>query len=146
MKDDKDDGEGEVKQVAYLVGIPQVMEEYVPPLLNLPSFLLALGVDCNWEQEKLCFDTVSRAIASFYQLSHPSSYLNVDGSPSSSSSSSSSSFSSSSSSSPSLAWQVENLMLPCMRDNLLPSRGRAVDGTITLVARLENLYKIFERC
>jgi DNA mismatch repair protein Mlh1 C-terminus len=38
------------------------------------------------------------------------------------------------------------VVLPAMRSFLVPGRERATDGSVVELTRLEQLYKIFERC
>jgi DNA mismatch repair protein MLH1 len=53
---------------AMLVGIPELLEQYNPPLMVLPLFLLKLARDCNWTSEQECFESVARCIADFYSV------------------------------------------------------------------------------
>uniref|UniRef100_A0A0D9VAD6 DNA mismatch repair protein Mlh1 C-terminal domain-containing protein n=1 Tax=Leersia perrieri TaxID=77586 RepID=A0A0D9VAD6_9ORYZ len=50
--------------------LPVVLDQYTPDMDRLPEFVLALGNDVNWENEKECFRTVAAAIGNFYAL-HP---------------------------------------------------------------------------
>jgi DNA mismatch repair protein MLH1 len=58
------DGEGQV----VLETIPDVVGGYVPPLAMLPLFLLRLALECNWDSEKECFQSVAQELAKFYQI------------------------------------------------------------------------------
>ena len=40
---------------------------YIPDLTQLPSFVLRLASDVEWNVEKDCFDTVCRVMAKFYR-------------------------------------------------------------------------------
>ncbi len=43
-------------------------------------------------------------------------------------------------------WSVQHVIMPALRLFLRPGRGRASDGSVVELTRLENLYRIFERC
>ena len=49
-----------------LVGLPVLCEGHAPNLARLPEFCLSLAHEVNWEEEKPCFETCARSIASFY--------------------------------------------------------------------------------
>jgi len=49
-----------------LVGLPQVLPDYVPPLARLPLFLLRLATDVEWGAEQRCFDTLTQELADLY--------------------------------------------------------------------------------
>jgi len=160
--------------------LPELLEHYTPPFGRMPMFLLRLGVDCVWDREQECFQSVCKEIACFYQL-QPGMYLNQDESvsvPSSTSpdfggaissvvvsssslasastsassaaslsaSSPASTSASSASQSPSLRWIIQNVLFPSFRVSFTAPKHFATDGTVTQIACLENLYKIFERC
>lgn len=50
--------------------LPLLLDHYTPDLDRLPSFVLALGNDVDWDSEKECFESLSLAFADFYAL-HP---------------------------------------------------------------------------
>jgi hypothetical protein len=41
--------------------------DYIPDLTQLPSFVLRLASDVEWNLEKDCFDTICRVMAKFYR-------------------------------------------------------------------------------
>ena len=43
-------------------------------------------------------------------------------------------------------WTAEHALLPALRAHLAPPRARAGDGSIVELARLDRLYRVFERC
>lgn len=45
-----------------------LLENYEPPLYNLPSLILHLAADVNWSSEKECFESFCREMASFYAV------------------------------------------------------------------------------
>ena len=51
-----------------MIVFPRIVAvDYVPDLTRLPSCVLRLATDVNWNSEKECFDTFCRAMARFYQ-------------------------------------------------------------------------------
>ncbi|CAK7199951.1 DNA mismatch repair protein Mlh1 [Sporothrix eucalyptigena] len=56
----------EVTPTGELLSIPLLIKGYTPPLAKLPQFLLRLGPRVRWNEEKGCFDTLLRELASFY--------------------------------------------------------------------------------
>ncbi|KAF8068255.1 Mlh1 [Scenedesmus sp. PABB004] len=51
-----------------LTGVPLLLEGYVPDLSCLPQLVLALARDVDWDSERACFESLARALASFYAL------------------------------------------------------------------------------
>lgn len=49
-----------------LCSIPLLVKDYTPSIAKLPQFLLRLGPYVNWNEEKGCFQTLLRELASFY--------------------------------------------------------------------------------
>jgi DNA mismatch repair protein MLH1 len=141
-----------------LLGIPELAEHYNPPLLLLPLFLLQLARDCNWNSEQECFESVAHCLAEFYKLRKESLYLTPkQPQPNAAKDGASASAASSSTTLarpggaaplPSLSWWVPNVLFPLLRhrSSFAPPASAATDGSVTQVAALENLYKIFERC
>ena len=43
-------------------------------------------------------------------------------------------------------WLIQHVMFPMMKLHLRPHKKRATDGSVVEVARLEKLYRVFERC
>ncbi|KIH90128.1 DNA mismatch repair protein MLH1 [Sporothrix brasiliensis 5110] len=56
----------EVTPTGELLSIPLLIKGYTPPLAKLPQFLLRLGPRVRWNDEKGCFDTLLKELASFY--------------------------------------------------------------------------------
>ncbi|KAL7976830.1 hypothetical protein Chor_008779 [Crotalus horridus] len=51
-----------------LTGLPLLIDNYVPPLEGLPMFILRLATEINWDEEKECFDSLSKECAMFYSI------------------------------------------------------------------------------
>ncbi|XP_041985317.1 DNA mismatch repair protein Mlh1 [Aricia agestis] len=106
-----------------LLALPLLLDGHTPYMGALPTYLVRLVTEVNWESEKECFDTFSRQTAIFY------SQVNPDSSTSSSE-----------------QWTQEHIIFPAIRKNFLPTTQFTTNGTILQVASLGDLYKVFERC
>ncbi|KAL0633304.1 DNA mismatch repair protein Mlh1 [Maublancomyces gigas] len=56
----------EITESGELTSIPLLLKGYMPSLGKLPSFILRLGPNVDWNSELECFDTLLREIALFY--------------------------------------------------------------------------------
>ena len=119
-----------------LSGIPDIIEGYTPNPIHLPKFLLNLVELTSWTEEKECFQSISRILASFYaDFSTHIQPTPID-----------SSLCDNNTLSSDTANIIQYLLFPSLRLHLLPPNSCLSDGTITQLASLEQLYKIFERC
>ncbi|GAB2271897.1 DNA mismatch repair protein [Dionaea muscipula] len=58
--------------------LPVVLDQYTPDMDRVPEFVLCLGNDVDWEDEKNCCQAISAAIADFYAM-HPPMLPNPSG-------------------------------------------------------------------
>ncbi|GAB2217520.1 hypothetical protein Drorol1_Dr00000717 [Drosera rotundifolia] len=58
--------------------LPVVLDQYTPDMDRVPEFILCLGNDVVWDDEKSCLQTISAAIADFYAM-HPPMLPNPSG-------------------------------------------------------------------
>lgn len=86
----------------------------------MPSFILRLASEVDWEEEKRCFQTIAREMATFY--SHVPLYLDTN----------------------QWKWIVEHVMYAGMKDYLLPPE--TFREIMLQMANLSHLYRVFERC
>jgi len=119
----------------FLQGLPELVENYAPPLLMLPTFLLRLALEVDFTREKECFQGVAEELARFYHV-QPGRYLTNQ----------TRSVDDDAKVEPSLTWLTQNKIFPCLRQGFHPTGALNANGGVTQVANLENLYKIFERC
>ncbi|KAK0949304.1 DNA mismatch repair protein Mlh1, partial [Friedmanniomyces endolithicus] len=56
----------EISEEGELLSLPLIMKGYMPSLGKLPDFLIRLGPHVDWNDEKGCFQTFLRELASFY--------------------------------------------------------------------------------
>ncbi|EMC91913.1 hypothetical protein BAUCODRAFT_152270 [Baudoinia panamericana UAMH 10762] len=116
-----------------LLRIPLMVKGYMPSMGKLPSFLLRLGPHVDWNDEKGCFESFLRELASFYVpevLPHEPVGEQEDADIAARRSE--------------LRRMIENVLFPAFKSRLVATRA-LLKGTIE-VANLKGLYKVFERC
>lgn len=128
----------EIDEEGNLVGLPLLIDNYVPPLEGLPIFILRLATEVNWDEEKECFESLSKECAMFYSIRKQ--YISEE-----------STLSGQQSEAPGSTpnpwkWTVEHVIYKAFRSYLLPPRCFTEDGNILQLANLPDLYKVFERC
>lgn len=123
-----------VSEEGELLSIPLMMKGYLPSLAKLPSFLLRLGPHVDWTDEKGCFTSFLRELASFYVPEvlpkEPSKGETEDVEIKKRRDE--------------LHRVVENVLFPACKARLVATRG-LLKGTVE-VANLKGLYRVFERC
>lgn len=119
----------EISEEGNLLTLPMLLENYEPPLLNLPAFILRLASDVNWTAEKECFESFCHEIASFYAVP-TASYCDI-----------SKDFKSTS-----WKWTIEHVIYSNIKSHLKPPKQFSTDSSILQIANLPDLYKVFERC
>ena len=124
----------EISEEGRLLGMPLLMKGYMPSLTKLPRFLMRLGPCVEWQEEKSCFHSFLKELATFYtpeqlpvadddeadedvEMAHRRSRL---------------------------TRMLENVLFPAFRARLVATRS-LLKGVIE-VANLKGLYKVFERC
>lgn len=143
----------EVSDDGKLLSIPLLVKGYMPSLAKLPRFLLRLGPHVNWLEEKDCFHTFLRELASFYTpeaLPVPSvrdddpegneAEAELEAGPQAEVEDD-----------PELAARrkhiaqaLENILFPMFKARLVATKG-LLDG-VCEIANLKGLYRVFERC
>lgn len=124
----------EISTEGDLLGLPLMMKGYMPSLAKLPNFLLRLGPHVDWTNEKACFETFLKELASFYVPetlpARPAQDDDEDGE--------------TKGRREDIHRAVEDLLFPAFRARLVATLN-LVNGTIE-VANLKGLYRVFERC
>ncbi|NXN99383.1 MLH1 protein, partial [Rhinopomastus cyanomelas] len=128
----------EIDEEGNLTGLPLLIENYVPPLAGLPMFILRLATEVNWDEEKACFESLSKELALFYSIRKQ--YMIDEDDPTNSQNEDSDSASTT------WKWTVEHVLYKAFRTYLLPPKHFAEDGNVLQLANLPDLYKVFERC
>jgi DNA mismatch repair protein MLH1 len=128
----------EISEDGDLISIPLLLKGYTPSLAKLPSFLLRLGPHVNWTDEKECFSTFLRELASFYVPEQLPPSPGPDDSEEG------------------LDEVIKNrrdmirrvlehVLFPAFRARLIATKS-LMKGGILEVANLKGLYRVFERC
>jgi DNA mismatch repair protein MLH1 len=135
----------EITDEGELCSIPLLIKGYTPSLAKLPQFLLRLGPHVNWNEEKGCFQTLLRELASFYvpeSLPLPPSTA-VDGSGEGEQQKVEED--------PEITTRrakireaIEHVIFPACKARLLATKGM-LKGVME-IANLKGLYRVFERC
>ncbi|KAK3990056.1 DNA mismatch repair protein Mlh1 [Cladorrhinum sp. PSN332] len=138
----------EISPSGELRGIPLLVKGYTPPLSKLPAFLLGLGPNVNWTEEKACFHTLLTELATFYVPERlPSTTAEekeeekegggVGGG----------------GLDPEIQarrthvrWAVEHVFFPAFKSRLVATKSLMDRGGVLEVANLKGLYRVFERC
>ncbi|KXJ92179.1 histidine kinase-like ATPase [Microdochium bolleyi] len=128
----------EISPTGELLSIPLLMKGYTPSLAKLPQFLLRLGPHVDWTEEKACFETFLRELASFYvpeqlptlpgteqveedvpdEIKERRAYIRRT---------------------------VEHVLFPAFKARLVATKTFMKAGVLEL-ASLKGLYRVFERC
>uniref|UniRef100_A0A2K5HEN9 DNA mismatch repair protein MLH1 n=1 Tax=Colobus angolensis palliatus TaxID=336983 RepID=A0A2K5HEN9_COLAP len=128
----------EIDEEGNLIGLPLLIDNYVPPLEGLPIFILRLATEVNWDEEKDCFESLSKECAMFYSIRKQ--YISEESTLSGQQSEVPGSIPNS------WKWTVEHIVYKALRSHILPPKHFTEDGNILQLANLPDLYKVFERC
>lgn len=130
----------EISPTGQLFSIPLLVKGYTPPLVKLPRFLLRLGPNVDWYEEKSCFNSFLRELATFYT---PEQIPAVPGGENGQAQEDIQ---------PEvrqrrqhLRWAVENIFFPAFKARLVATKS-LMGGGVLEVADLKGLYRVFERC
>ncbi|XP_063629903.1 DNA mismatch repair protein Mlh1 [Cydia splendana] len=115
----------ELSSDGQLLALPLLLDNHTPFMGALPTYLVRLVTEVNWDSEKECFDTFSRQTAIFYCQPNPDTTTE---------------------SVKSEHWKQEHVIFPAIRRNFLPPTSFVSNGAILQIANLPDLYKVFERC
>ncbi|KAH0037265.1 chloride channel protein, partial [Aureobasidium melanogenum] len=120
-----------------LLSIPLMLKGYMPCLAKLPTFLLRLGPHVNWDEEKDCFDSFLRELASFYSPEAlPVASVTAEASQEAQEEATKRRIQ--------LERSIENVMFPAFRTRLVATKS--LRKAVIEVADLKGLYRVFERC
>jgi DNA mismatch repair protein MLH1 len=134
----------EISDEGRLMSIPLLLKGYIPSLTKLPRFLLRLGPFVDWTDERKCFESFLRELASFYvpeklpprgkkydkaeddgegdaQYEDLVETRRAD-----------------------MVRVLEHVLFPAFRSRLVATSA-LLKGTVE-VANLKGLYRVFERC
>lgn len=123
-----------------LLAIPLLVKDYQPSMAKLPNFLLRLGPHVNWVEEKQCFHSFLKELASYYVPESLPPLPNA-----------ADNTTQHNEEDPEItarrkhiARVLENILFPAFKARLIATRG-LLKGVVE-VANLKGLYRVFERC
>lgn len=128
----------ELSEAGDLLSLPLLLKGYTPSFAKLPRFLLRLGPHVNWTDEKECFATFLRELASYYvpeQLppspgpEDPEEALSEE----------------IKARRRQVGRAVEDVLFPAFRARLIATKSLMKAGVVE-IANLKGLYRVFERC
>ncbi|KAM5280433.1 DNA mismatch repair protein Mlh1 isoform 2-T2 [Ctenodactylus gundi] len=120
-------------------GLAEYIVEFLKKKAEMLEDYFSLEIDeVNWDEEKECFESLSKECAMFYSIRKQ--YVSEE-----------STLSSQQSEAPGSAtnpwkWTVEHIIYKAFRSHLLPPKHFTEDGNVLQLANLPDLYKVFERC
>ncbi|KAK4721542.1 hypothetical protein R3W88_011775 [Solanum pinnatisectum] len=149
--------------------LPVILDQYTPDLDRIPEFILCLGNDVDWEDEKICFQTIAAALGNFYAMHPPllpmpsgdgmkfyrtrvlSSGSEVTSTENIENDTMEAEFEEellleAENAWAQREWSIQHVLFPSLRLFFKPPTSMATNGTFVQVASLEKLYRIFERC
>lgn len=110
-----------------LVALPRLVAGHCAAAHQLPKFVLSLGQDVEWSDNARCLDTIAWALAKLYMVAPPE--VGQESTPS-----------------PEDEHFLTTVILPAIQSHLIPGKHLSSDGSIVELSRLEQLYRVFERC
>ncbi|KAG8972735.1 DNA mismatch repair protein, partial [Tulasnella sp. 427] len=113
------------QQTGEVEALPCLLKEYTPNLDRLPQFLMRLGPEIDWTDEKGCFETLLREIAYFHRPGPLESFIDVEPSEGGCSDADERA----------AKWEVEHVLFPAMRKYLSPPKS-LLEGDVVQVANL----------
>lgn len=130
----------EVTPVGELLSIPLLTKGYTPSMAKLPQFLLRLGPHIDWNDERGCFESFLRELASFYvpeQLPPlPGNAEQLEAEDISNEVKSRRAH---------VRRAVEHVFFPAFKARLVATKS-LMNGGVLELADLKGLYRVFERC
>ena len=142
----------EITEEGGLISIPLLLKGYTPSMTKLPRFLMRLGPCVNWNEEKACFHTFLRELASLYvpeQLPNKSDGASKrqeaeDVESTDAGNNGEDGLDEIKSRRKEIERVLEHVLFPAFRARLVATKG-LLSGVVE-VADLKGLYRVFERC
>ncbi|KAJ7695474.1 histidine kinase-like ATPase [Mycena rosella] len=113
--------------------LPLLLRDYTPNLDKLPSLLMRLGPQVDWNSEMECFESFLRELAYFY-VPGP---LCTDADPQTEEDQEAQDKAE--------RWQIQHVVFPSLRRYVAAPKS-LLDRDVVQIASLPDLYKVFERC
>ncbi|PSS02318.1 MutL-like protein [Coniella lustricola] len=130
----------EISPAGELSSIPLLVKGYTPSMAKMPQFLLRLGPYVNWEDEKPCFETFLKELASFYvpEILPPTPGNAEDAAAEKIDEHLGERRKH-------VRWAVEHVFFPAFKARLVATQS-LMKVAVLEVANLKGLYRVFERC
>ncbi|KAJ7889722.1 histidine kinase-like ATPase [Mycena leptocephala] len=112
--------------------LPLLLRDYTPNLDKLPSLLMRLGPQVDWNSEMECFESFLRELAYFYV-------------PGPLCSTAESETEEEQAQDKAERWQIQHIVFPSLRRYITAPKS-LLDRDVVQIASLPDLYKVFERC
>lgn len=122
----------EIDDEGKLVGLPMLLDNYIPAMEGLPMFILRLATEVNWDCEKECFHDFAIECSHFYSIRKQYTLESNAEDPQDAEMS--------------WQWKVEHVLFKAFRSLFSPPKYFSEDGSVLQIASLPDLYKVFERC
>ncbi|KAI9063549.1 DNA mismatch repair protein MutL [Trametes sanguinea] len=133
--------------------LPMLLRDYTPNLDKLPLFLMRLGPQVNWSEEKACFDAFLRELAYLYvpePLLPDEDSRGLDAAPQGADGvqdrrETTTADPEAANARKAVLWQIQHVLFPAMARYMTPPKS-LLDRDVVQVADLPDLYRVFERC
>ncbi|TQN63803.1 DNA mismatch repair protein MLH1 [Colletotrichum shisoi] len=132
----------EVTPAGELLTIPLLIKGYTPAMVKLPRFLLRLGPCVDWTEEKPCFDTFLKELASFYV---PEQLPPTIGGEADENEGGDTLDGEVADRRKNVRWAMEHVFFPAFKARLVATTP-LMKAAVLEVADLKGLYRVFERC
>ncbi|GKT47473.1 DNA mismatch repair protein MLH1 [Colletotrichum spaethianum] len=132
----------EVSPAGELLTIPLLIKGYTPAMVKLPRFLLRLGPCVDWAEEKSCFDTFLKELASFYV---PEQLPPTVGGEADEDEGEGKLDDRVAERRRNVRWTMEHVFFPAFKARLVATTS-LMKAAVLEVADLKGLYRVFERC
>ena len=141
---------GAKEEDVLISALPEILDGHVPDVSRLPEFVKSLHAKVDWSNEKQCFVAVAECLAEFYGVLDDDDDEEEEDNNNNNNNNNNSNNNAEEErkdTTDASTWQTKHVVFPALSSSAFaPPKAFARDGTVVEVARLEQLYKVFERC